>query len=974
MALTDPSFEMVSGYGKVIGISKVRVKIFKLSYDVIVFILDSKNLKKNILVGLDLIERFRLVQTHKLKVYQKKFRWQRYKHTSRKFIVNFVEMSADLSHLDKNKSNVLGNVISNFNHAFAKDKFDTGMVKDHEARIKLTENKYVYRKPYKCNIIDQQEIENQVSKLLQAGLIEESSSPFAAPVTLASKKYADGSVKKDRMCIDYSALNKFVVPESQPFPLIEDLIVKARDCTWFSVLDINSAFWSIPMREKDAYKTAFVTQTGHYNWKCLPFGLKTSPAIFQRILRNVLKRNDLDGFAVNYIDDILVFSKSFDEHIKHLKKLLKAISDEGFRLSLSKCNFAKNKVKYLGHVIENNVTRPISDNVAPLRSFPIPATQKQVRQFLGKVNFYHSYIPNSAITLAPLHNLLRKNVPFVWSDDCQDSFKKVIDCLCSEPCLAIFSPEKETFVQTDASQCGIGAILKQRQEDGTIKPVAYFSKKLTEAQKRKKAVFLECLAIREALAYWSHRLRGIKFKIFSDHKPLENKQINTKFDDELRELILELSQFDFDFIYVPGPTNAEADCLSRNPVFEAGEPSNDLKVVNLVEMKTILEDQHKNLEDFSKKFNFILEDKVMFSKYKDSKRIIISDELALDIIKKVHSKLGHIGPKQMQLAIFPFFYNTNFRRMIKKYCHNCPICIKNKTRSPILFGSLSQLGPATEPFEYMSLDTVGGFSGNNSTKKYFHLLVDHFTRFAYCLTSKTQQTSDFIKIVSNVLKDGHKIKNLLADQYAAINCNKFKEFLISKDINFYLTAVDNPASNGLNERLNQTLVNRLRCKANESVINKGKPWSVLLEQCVNEYNNTIHTVTGFTPNYLMNNVKFSLFPELNIDLKNCLEKDRETAFRNSQKAHLANKKIFDKNKNPETFSVGDLVYVLHGNSLNRNKLDEIRIGPFKIKRVISKSMYEVDSGFQKKESNIYHVSKLYPYNVDVVEELKIVTD
>lgn len=151
------------------------------------------------------------------------------------------------------------------------------------------------------------------------------------------------------------------------------------------MLDVNSAFWSISLREKDRYKTAFVTQTGHYNWKCLPFGLKTSPAIFQRILRNALKKNDLDDFCVNYIDDILIFSRNFGEHLEHLKKSLIAIYREGFRLSLAKCNFAKNKVKYLGHVIENNVTRPIYDNVLPVRDFPIPVNQKNVRQFLGKV-------------------------------------------------------------------------------------------------------------------------------------------------------------------------------------------------------------------------------------------------------------------------------------------------------------------------------------------------------------------------------------------------------------------------------------------------------------------------------------------------------------------------------------------------------------------------------------------------------------
>lgn len=234
--------------------------------------------------------------------------------------------------------------------------------------------------------------------------------------------------------------------------------------------------------------------------------MKTSPAIFQRILRNVLKRNGLDEFCVNYIDDILVFSKSFDEHLEHLKKLKFAIEKEGFRLSLSKCNFAKSKVKYLGHIIENNAIRSIYDNVLPIKEFPQPTTLKQVRQFLGKINFYRSYIQNSSVLLASLHNLLKKNVPFEWNVECKKSFNFVKNCLCSKPRLAIYDPKKETVVQTDASLEGIGAVLKQKQENGIFKPVAFFSKKLNEVKKKKKALFLECLAIKESLMYWRHLL------------------------------------------------------------------------------------------------------------------------------------------------------------------------------------------------------------------------------------------------------------------------------------------------------------------------------------------------------------------------------------------------------------------------------------------------------------------------------------
>lgn len=465
------------------------------------YVVKSDYLSNDMLIGLDLIKDFRLRQDENLHISQKdsanvaKYDINSQNPGKEEFKVNFNEFievnnfECNLDHLKKEKKCKIFNLIEKYKSIFAKDKFDIGTVRYHEACIKLIEHRYISRKPYRCTIEDQKEIEAQILKLLEVGLIEESVSPFAASVTLAYKKDENGISKKNRLCIDFTELNKLIVPDSHPFPLIDDLIVKTRDCTWFSTFDINSAFWSIPLRCKDRYKTGFVTQNGQYQWTCLPFGLKTSPAIFQRILRNIIRRNGLDAFCANYIDDIIVFSKTFEDHVDHIECLLQAILKEGFRLKLLKCNFAKSNVKYLGHIVENNLTRPIFDNVLPIKNFPVPKNKKNIRQFLGKVNFYKKYIPRAAQLLDPLHNLLRKDVDFIWSRQCHDSFCKVKDLLCTAPCLAIFDPNKETILQTDASLDGLGAILKQRQTDGSLKPVAYFSKKLNTCQKRKKAVF-----------------------------------------------------------------------------------------------------------------------------------------------------------------------------------------------------------------------------------------------------------------------------------------------------------------------------------------------------------------------------------------------------------------------------------------------------------------------------------------------------
>lgn len=295
-------------------------------------------------------------------------------------------------------------------------------------------------------------------------------------------------------------------------------------------------------------------------------------------------------------------------------------------------------------------------------------------------------------------------------------------------------------------------------------------------------------------------------------------------------MILQISHFNYNVKYLPGKDNlrVEADCLSQNPVLESHEATSELKVVNFNNVNDILEDQKIAFQNFSSELNVINKDNILFTKCKDKNKIIISDEFAKELIKKTHLKFGHIGSKQIELTILPFFYNVNLVRLISEFCKICPVCIKNKSCVPSKYGHLSHLGPAKESFEIMSLDTIGGFSGNNSKKRHIHLLVNHFSRYAYAVTSSTQKAPDFIKLINLALNIKNKISNLLADQYAGINSNSFKRFLQQKNICLLFTAVDCAFSNGLNERLNQTLVNRPRCKINESENNKKRPWPILL--------------------------------------------------------------------------------------------------------------------------------------------------
>lgn len=678
-----------------------------------------------------------------------------------------------------------------------------------------------------------------------------------------------------------------------------------------------------------------------------------------RLLMNSMhiRRNNLDEFCINYIDDILIFSKNLEEHLKHIEKLLEVIHAEGLKLKLEKCVFAVESIKYLGHTLSKNKHSPNQENLISIKNLQRPSNKSGVRSILGSINFYLKYVEKSTQILEPLHRLLRKNVKFVWCDDCEQSFKTIKQYLCSEPILAIYDINKPVFIETDASFKGIGATLKQPQEDGVLHPIAYYSRKLSEKEKRMDIIHLECKAIKDAIKFWQYYLIGRKFTVCSDHKPLENLRTKARTDEILGDLIFYLSQFNFHIIYKKGKENILADLLSRNPVLEYFENEDAIQMVNLIDLHTILKDQKEHFSNLKQGKETEYKRGILLKKSRRKSRIFISTSLGKEIIDIVHKRYGHIGSGQMLATIRPHYYFEGLDKMIHTYCKNCKVCIENKVRRGRAIGLLSRLGPATEPFQIMSIDSVGGFGGNRSPKKYMHILVDHFTRYAWISTSKGQNAHDFINLINPIAKENN-ISLLLADQYTGINSTEFKNYLEKTGIQIVFTCIDQPESNGLNERLNQTLVNRLRCKINQE---NNKAWSTLAQECVQEYNETIHSSTHFAPSYLLFGKEPKISP-LQEENACSLEDDRKLAFQNSTKNFEINKNRIDKNRRQHIFEIGDLVYIENGSKLNRSKLDKVRIGPFSIKRQISSSFYEVGSGKKKIISNYFHSSKLLPFS------------
>ena len=412
--------------------------------------------------------------------------------------------------------------------------------------------------PYRVPHAYRGEVERQVHEMLEEGVIEPSASDWAAPIVLVRKK--DGTL---RFCVDYRKLNSQSKVDPYPMPRVDELIDRLGCAKFLTTLDLARGYWQVPMVPGSREKTAFVTEQGLFQFTVMPFGLQGAPATFQRMMDRLIA--GMGGFCAAYLDDLVVYSESWEEHLQHLGRVLSCLREAGLTAKPSKCQFAMDQCVYLGHMVGNGTVRPEVSKVEAVQRWPVPETKKQVRAFLGLTGYYRKFIPQYASVAAPLTDLTRKFAPtrVTWSEECEYAFRQLKSLLCSSPIL--YSPDlgKEFVLQTDASDRGVGAVLSQRMSDGEEHPIAYYSRKLLPREERYSTVEKECLAVKLGIQAFRVYLLGRPFKIQTDHRSLvwldRLKESNTR----LARWSLALQPYQFEVTYRPGSANNNADALSR---------------------------------------------------------------------------------------------------------------------------------------------------------------------------------------------------------------------------------------------------------------------------------------------------------------------------------------------------------------------------------------------------------------------------
>ncbi|XP_041461225.1 uncharacterized protein LOC121412478 [Lytechinus variegatus] len=410
--------------------------------------------------------------------------------------------------------------------------------------------------PYRLNPRKKSQVRKELEYMLACGVIEPSQSCWSSPVVLVPKP--DGS---QRFCIDYRKVNAVTKPDSFPLPRIEDCIDQIGNARYITKLDLMKGYWQVPLTERAREISAFVTPQGLFQCRVMPFGMRNAPATFQRLMNCVIA--GLDNVVV-YLDDILVVSDTWSDHLTCLRDVFVRLTKAGLVVNLSKCEFAQATVTYLGHVVGHGCVAPREAKVQAIVDFPAPSTKKEVMRFLGMCGFYRKFVPNFSDIVVPLTDLLKKGTKFDWTKPCEIAFQKLKAVLISKPVLQAPNFEHPFLLATDASEVGVGAVLLQLDEEGFMKPVSYFSKKLDVHQQRYSTVEKECLGLVLAVQHFDVYLSSCPdVTVFTDHNPLTFLERFRNKNQRLFRWSLFLQPYGLNVTHIKGNDNVIADTLSR---------------------------------------------------------------------------------------------------------------------------------------------------------------------------------------------------------------------------------------------------------------------------------------------------------------------------------------------------------------------------------------------------------------------------
>ncbi|GFV07454.1 retrovirus-related Pol polyprotein from transposon 297 [Trichonephila clavipes] len=462
-------------------------------------------------------------------------------------------------HLHDKQMDRLRELLSKYSKCFSNNPGLTNLV-EHE--IQFVIDQPVRTKPYRMSHRQNEILKNEINRMLKLGIIEVGESDYMSPMILV-----EVAGKEPRPCIDYRKLNGIIRTEYFPLLNIEERVEKVSAAKFITVFDLSKGYWQIPLSKTAQRYAAFCTSFGTYRPLRMSFGLKNAPYFFSKLMAELL--NGLEDFVVPYLDDIAIFSDTWESHIKHMETVLQRIKRAKLTIKPSKCKFAQQNVKFLGHIVGQGFRTPSEIKVQAVLEFPTPRTKTQIRAFLGIAGYYQKYINLFSVIAAPLTDALKgraKKGKIKWTTEGEDAFRELKGKLIDKPVLYAPNFEREFIVQTDASNAGMGAVLTQLTEQGEEHPILYLSKKFSEVEKRYCTTEKECASIVFAIKRLHYYLDGNSFLVMTDHNPLVWLNRNVSSNPRLMRWALALQPYNFRIVHRSGKSHKNADSLSRSVI------------------------------------------------------------------------------------------------------------------------------------------------------------------------------------------------------------------------------------------------------------------------------------------------------------------------------------------------------------------------------------------------------------------------
>lgn len=851
----------------------------------------------------------------------------------------------------------LEQLITKFPDVFGKQ---TGRTNKLKHRIKLTpDTQPINSPPFRYSPARRKLIEENLNEMIDQGIISPSSSPWAAPVILAPKK--DGSL---RFCIDYRKLNSTTIRDAYPIPRIDDTLDSLQEGKFISTLDLRSGYWQVEMDEDSKDKTAFITHKGLFEFNVMPFGLTNAPATFQRLMDMVLAGLKWQCCLV-YIDDVVIYSPTFEQHLVDLEKVFQALKSANLTLKLSKCQFCRQEMRYLGHVITPNGIKPDPDLVEAVTKFPQPKKVKDVQSFLGLTGYYRRFIKDYARIAEPLleqlRNAQRTNHHINWSQKCTDAFEVLKKKLTNAPIMDTPNFEQPFILELDACEYGLGAVLNQ-EFDGKKFVIAYASRTLSSAERKYSATEREALAIVWATKHFRPYLEGNRIFIRSDCRALEWMRTAKDVTGRLARWAMKLSAYQIEEIrYRPGKLNGNADSLSRNPIvnketihqelstiettINIWETINDLKKIKEEQridnkLKNIIQtlETETQINRDQKRNPYVLINGLLYkikNSHKDYNQrklgtkhlLVIPKTMQPEMLKWAHDHptAGHGGQQRTLFRLSQQLYWQTMRKDVHKYVAACEPCQQFKYNNSPTSGPMQQ-HIVNEPWHTVGIDIMGPFPPTIRHKRFLLVVVDYFTRWIEVFPMRSITSTDIANILTNEVLSRYGLpKHIVSDNGPQFVSNIFKCLCTTLGMKQNLTANYHPQSN-MTERVNRTLKPLIAIYAQQ----QPQTWDREIQKLAFAMRTSVNETTGETPAFLM----FGRDPRGPLDvitgdgvdgpptteeetqtqqykrnLINSLQRAYKTVKEHSEIEKLKQKTKYDRHTTEKVFQEGDLVWI-----------------------------------------------------------------